>query len=50
MREGRQCAREFDAFLSEIKANGTYMQLVNKHYRSAPRYLPEFFQDPSIKK
>ena len=41
--------REFDAFLSEIKANGTYMQLVNKHFRSAPRYLPEFFSDPSIR-
>ncbi len=49
-KDSPELRREFDAFLSEIKANGTYMQLVNKHYRSAPRYLPEFFHDPSIKK
>lgn len=49
-KDSPELRREFDAFLNEIKANGTYMQLVNKHYRSAPRYLPEFFHAPSIKK
>jgi len=41
--------KEFNDFLTEIKADGTYMQLVNKYYRSAPRYLPAYFRDPSIK-
>jgi len=49
-KDSPELRREFDAFLGEIKANGTYMRLVDKHYRSAPRYLPEFFQDPSIRK
>ncbi len=41
--------RAFDEFLTGIKANGTYMQLVRKHYRLAPTYMPKFFNDPSIK-
>jgi len=41
--------KAFNDFLTEIKADGTYMQLVNKYYRSAPRYLPAYFRDPSIK-
>ena len=40
----------FDGFLAGIKADGTYMKLVRKYYRSAPRYLPNFFRDPSIKR
>ena len=41
--------RAFDEFLSRIKADGTYMALVRKHYRLAPSYMPRFFNDPSIK-
>ena len=41
--------RAFDEFLSRIKADGTYMKLVRKHYRLAPTYMPRFFNDPSIK-
>ena len=39
----------FNAFFTKIKEDGTYMQLVKKYYRSAPRYLPDFFRDPTIK-
>ena len=39
----------FNAFFTKIKEDGTYMQLVKKYYRSAPRYLPGFFRDPTIK-
>lgn len=42
--------KAFDEFLAGIKADGTYMKLVQKYYRSAPRYLPDFFRDPSIKR
>lgn len=35
--------KAFDAFFEQIKRDGTYMALVNKYYRSAPRYLPHFF-------
>lgn len=35
----------FNRFLADIKADGTYMKLVKKYYRVAPRYLPEFFRD-----
>lgn len=41
--------RAFDEFLTGIKADGTYMKLVQKYYRSAPRYLPNFFRDPALK-
>ena len=40
----------FDEFLAGIKTDGTYMQLVRKYFRSAPRYLPNFFRDPSIRR
>jgi ABC-type amino acid transport substrate-binding protein len=40
----------FEEFLAGIKADGTYMELVRKYYRSAPRYLPKFFRDPSIRR
>lgn len=35
----------FNAFFAQIKRDGTYMRLVKKYYRAAPRYLPEFFKD-----
>ena len=35
--------KAFDAFFLQLKQDGTYMTLVNKYYRSAPRYLPGFF-------
>lgn len=42
--------KAFDEFLAGIKADGTYMRLVQKYYKSAPRYLPDFFRDPAIKR
>jgi len=27
-----------------LQANGTYMMLVQKYFRSAPRYLPDYFK------
>lgn len=41
--------KAFDTFLDGIKADGTYMKLVQKHYKSAPRYLPEFFRNVSTR-
>ncbi|WP_298623608.1 transporter substrate-binding domain-containing protein [uncultured Zoogloea sp.] len=35
----------FNSFLAGIKKDGTYMKLVKKYFRVAPRYLPEFFND-----
>jgi len=35
----------FNRFLAGIKQDGTYMKLVKKYFRAAPRYLPEFFRD-----
>jgi ABC-type amino acid transport substrate-binding protein len=35
----------FNHFLAGIKADGTYMKLIKKYFRVAPRYLPGFFQD-----
>lgn len=40
----------FNEFLKGLKEDGTYMKLVQKYYRSAPRYLPEFFRDPALKR
>ena len=34
-----------NAFLARTKADGTYMRLVKKYFRVAPRYLPDFFRD-----
>ena len=34
----------FNEFFSELQASGTYMTLVQKYFRSAPRYLPEYFK------
>ena len=33
----------FDAYLQQIKADGTYDQLVDKYYPGIRRYFPEFF-------
>ena len=41
--------REFNKFIDGIKADGTYMKLVQKYYKSAPRYLPEFFRSASVR-
>ncbi len=35
----------FNVFLADIKRDGTYMRLVKKYFRVAPRYLPEYFRD-----
>jgi ABC-type amino acid transport substrate-binding protein len=35
----------FNSFLAGIKKDGTYMKLVRKYFRGAPRYMPEFFVD-----
>lgn len=40
----------FNRFLDGVKADGTYMSLVRKHYRSAPRYHPEFFGNATPKR
>lgn len=34
----------FNEFFSELQVNGTYMRLVQKYFRSAPRYLPNYFK------
>ena len=39
----------FNEFLTAIKADGTYMKLIQKYYRSAPHYLPYFCRDPGIR-
>ncbi len=41
--------KAFNEFLTGLKKDGTYMKLVQKYYRAAPRYQPDFFRDPSIK-
>jgi len=49
-RTSPELRKAFDEYLVDIKTDGTYMKLVQKYYRSAPRYLPDFFRDPSIKR
>lgn len=34
----------FDEFFRDLQRDGTYMSLVRKYYRAAPRYLPEYFR------
>ena len=34
----------FNAFFAELQADGTYMMLVKKYFRAAPRYLPAYFE------
>jgi len=41
----------FNEFLEKIRNDGTYMRLIRKYYRSAPRYVPDFFEgmtDPGL--
>jgi ABC-type amino acid transport substrate-binding protein len=34
----------FNTFFGELQADGTYMMLVKKYFRAAPRYLPAYFE------
>ena len=34
----------FNDFFIKTQEDGTYMRLIQKYYRSAPRYLPEYFK------
>ena len=34
----------FNEFFVKIQDDGRYMRLVQKYYRSAPRYLPNYFK------
>ena len=34
----------FNEFFSQLQSDGTYMSLVHKYFRSAPRYLPDYFK------
>ena len=36
--------KAFNEFFAQLQRDGTYMMLVNKYYRSAPRYLPNYFR------
>lgn len=44
-KESPELREAFNSFLAGIKQDGTYMMLVKKYFRVAPRYLPEFFRD-----
>ncbi len=44
-KDSPELRKAFNAFLARAKADGTYMRLVKKYFRVAPRYLPEFFRD-----
>ena len=44
-KDSPELRKAFNAFLAQIKQDGTYMKLVKKYFRAAPRYLPEFFKD-----
>ena len=35
----------FDEFFVKLQEDGTYMSLVRKYFRSAPRYLPTYFRN-----
>jgi len=35
----------FDEFFVKLQEDGTYMRLVRKYFRSAPRYLPTYFRN-----
>ena len=38
-----QLRQAFDEFFTGLQKDGTYMRLVHKYYRAAPRYLPDYF-------
>ena len=44
-KESPELRKAFNAYLARLKADSTYMRLVKKYFRVAPRYLPEFFRD-----
>ncbi|WP_300437401.1 transporter substrate-binding domain-containing protein [Zoogloea sp.] len=44
-KDSPELRKAFNTFLAQIKQDGTYMKLVKKYFRAAPRYLPEFFKD-----
>lgn len=44
-KDSPELRKAFNTFLARAKADGTYMRLVKKYFRVAPRYLPEFFRD-----
>ena len=44
-KDSPELRKAFNAFLARTKADGTYMRLVKKYFRVAPRYLPDFFRD-----
>ena len=35
----------FNEFFAKLQEDGTYMGLVRKYYRAAPRYLPTYFRN-----
>ncbi|WP_153110021.1 transporter substrate-binding domain-containing protein [Propionivibrio limicola] len=35
----------FNEFFVKLQNDGTYMRLVKKYYRAAPRYLPDYFRN-----
>lgn len=43
--EALQLRDAFNVYLRQIKANGTYMQLVRKYYPGIESYFPDFFVD-----
>lgn len=44
-KDSPELRKAFNTFLARAKADGTYMRLVKKYFRVAPRYLPEFFRE-----
>jgi len=44
-KDSPELRKAFNTFLARTKADGTYMRLVKKYFRVAPRYLPEFFRE-----
>ena len=37
--------QSFNEFFAKLQEDGTYMRLIKKYYRSATRYLPDYFRD-----
>lgn len=43
-KESPELRQAFDEFFVKLQRDGTYMSLVRKYFRSAPRYLPDYFR------
>jgi ABC-type amino acid transport substrate-binding protein len=43
-KESPELRQAFDEFFVKLQREGTYMSLVRKYFRSAPRYLPDYFR------